>query len=49
MPRFKHPPLASATEEIRLLSLDLGGDLDDIHCTLETHRLETRPLYCALS
>jgi hypothetical protein len=49
MPRFKHPPLASATNEIRLLSLDPSGDLDDIHCTLVTHRLDAQPVYCALS
>ena len=41
--------MTSATHEIRLLSLDPTGDLDDIQCTLETHRLDSRPDYCALS
>lgn len=49
MPRFQHPPLASAAEGIRLLSLDPDGDLDDYHCTLLTHRLDARPVYCTLS
>jgi hypothetical protein len=49
MPLFKHTPLKLATDEIRLLSIDPGGDLGDIQCTLATYRLDSRPYYCALS
>jgi hypothetical protein len=49
MPLFTHTRLTSPTGEIRLLSLDLDGDLDDIRCTLTNHSLNSRPIYCALS
>jgi Heterokaryon incompatibility protein (HET) len=49
MTPFKHTPLDSLTGDIRLLVLDLSGELDEVRCTLTTQSLDEQPIYCALS
>jgi hypothetical protein len=49
MPPFKHVPLASPGRDIRLLTVAIGDDLEDIRCSLSVASLDDNPTYIAIS
>ncbi|KAK3615802.1 hypothetical protein LTR56_026365 [Elasticomyces elasticus] len=56
LPRFSYPPLGSAEDQIRLISLlqpeksaEAGESMEPIQCTITVHTLSSAPVYEALS
>lgn len=49
MPRFKHVPLALPDQDIRLLKVAVGDDLEYIRCSLSVASLDDNLTYIAIS